>query len=209
VPGALGVVVDGDRTARLAAQPAPVRDAVRAVAGGIGEIFAAADIELDSGVPAEVPTIVLSPGELTRIVEALARLRPARETPPAQGVAPNGRGRADVGRKRRQELDARLPVLAARAGLVPVRRGAEPVPLTAEAVRTLALEVHLDYLRTSAATGNATRSDAAARTWEELSDADRRSSAAQVIDIPVKLAEIGRASCRESVRPQVALGTVR
>src|SRR5690606_9825162 len=41
LPGALGVVVDGDRTARLAAQPAPVRGAVRAGAGGRGEPFAA------------------------------------------------------------------------------------------------------------------------------------------------------------------------
>lgn len=201
VPGALGVVVDGDRTARLAAQPAPVRDAVRAVAGGIGEIFAAADIELDSGFPAEVPTLVLSPGELTRIEVALARLLPAGEPPTAQGGEATGRRRADEPRMRRLELAARLPVLAARAGLVPVRRGAEPVPLTDEAVRTLALEVHLDYLRTSAATGNATRSDAAARTWEELSDADRRSSAAQVIDIPVKLAALGL-TWRPTAEPQ-------
>src|SRR5690606_41797964 len=113
------------------------------------------------------PRSILFP--YTPLFRSLARLLPAGEPPTAQGGEATGRRRADEPRMRRLELAARLPVLAARAGLVPVRRGAEPVPLTDEAVRTLALEVHLDYLRTSAATGNATRSDAAARTWEELS----------------------------------------
>src|SRR5690606_1358712 len=101
------------------------------------------------------------------------------------------RRRADEARLRRLELAARLPVLAARAGLIPVRRGSGHAPLTDEAVRTLALEVHNDYVRTAGTTGNATESGNADLTWDELSETDQRSSAAQVVDIPVKLAALG------------------
>lgn len=195
VPGALGVVVPGeDRTARLADQSPPVQEAVRAVADHVEEIFAAAEVELDAGYPAEVPTLVLAPDELAAIEVELAQLLPPARAAAGTGEADDEaslRGRADELRLRRLELAARLPVLAARAGLVPVRRGAGEAPLTDEAVRDLALEVHNDYVRTSLTTANATASGNADLTWDELAETDRRSSAAQVIDIPVKLAALG------------------
>lgn len=98
---------------------------------------------------------------------------------------------ADEDRLRRLELAARLPVLAARAGLVPVRRAGGEGPLTDAAVREMALQVHHDYLRTAATTQNATQSPSARLGWDELAETDQRSSIAQVVDIPVKLAALG------------------
>lgn len=194
VPGALGDVARGTDAAQLTDQPAAVQQAIRAVAEHTEEVFAPADVELDAGYPAEVPTLMLDPGELASIETALARVLPAPEASPDQGDD-DGEGslrrRADEARLRRLELAARLPVLAARAGLVPVRRGGGHAPLTDESVRELALEVHNDYVRTAASTGNATASGNADLTWGELSETDQRSSIAQVVDIPVKLAALG------------------
>jgi hypothetical protein len=196
VPGALGGVVRGPDGAQLAEQRPQVRTAVRAVADRIEEIFAAADIELDAGYPAEVPTLMLGPEELSAVEKALATVLPDASSQPTtdQGEADETaslRRRADEARLRRLELAARLPVLAARAGLVPVRRAAGHAPLTDASVRELALEVHNDYVRTASTTGNATASDNADLTWDELSETDQRSSIAQVVDIPVKLAALG------------------
>lgn len=194
-PSAFGPVVrPGDRAAVLADQPPAVRTAVRAVAENIEAILAAADLELDKGFPAEVPTLVLSPGELTMIESVLAGLLdgPATEGPAPAGTAAeeDGLRSPDESRLRRLELAARLPVLAARAGMVPVRRGRGQSVLTDESVRELALEVHQDYLRTASATANATDSANADLTWAELSETEQRSSIAQVVDIPVKLAAL-------------------
>lgn len=193
VPGVFGAVLrDEDRRAVLDAQPAAVRAAVLAVADNIEDIFAAAGVELDAGFPAEVPTLVLTPGELTEIEAVLARLLPA---PVPGGERERGesslRRVADEDRLRRLELAARLPVLAARAGLVPVRRAGGEGPLTDAAVREMALQVHHDYLRTAATTQNATQSPSARLGWDELAETDQRSSIAQVVDIPVKLAALG------------------
>ncbi|WP_277051336.1 hypothetical protein [Ruania albidiflava] len=205
VPGVFGSVLrDADRKAVLDAQPAAVRAAVRAVAENIADIFTAAGVELDAGFPAEVPTLVLSPGELTQIEAVLARLLPAAD----QEMRDPGRGGsalrrpADELRLRRLELAARLPVLAARAGLVPVRRGGGDAPLTDAAVREMALEVHHDYLRTATTTQNATQSPTARLGWDELAETDQRSSIAQVVDIPVKLAALGL-TWRPAEEPQL------
>ena len=195
-PSAFGPVVrPGDRAAVLADQPPAVRTAVRAVAENIEAILAAANLVLDKGFPAEVPTLVLSPAELTMIEAVLAG---QLDAPAPEGPAPAGANAAeedgprspDEGRLRRLELAARLPVLAARAGMVPVRRGRSESVLTDESVRELALEVHQDYLRTAGATANATDSANADLTWAELSETEQRSNIAQVVDIPVKLAAL-------------------
>src|SRR5699024_1678918 len=62
---------------------------------------------------------------------------------------------------------------------------------TDAAVREMALEVNHDYLRTAATTQNATRSTTARLGWDELAETDHRSSIAQQVDIPVKLAALG------------------
>ncbi|WP_420114809.1 hypothetical protein, partial [Pseudactinotalea sp.] len=196
VPGALGEVRRGPDGAQLADQSASIQRTIRAVAAHVEQVFAPADVELDAGYPAEVPTLMLDPGELAAIETALARELPetSLEVPGDQGDDAGTvslRRRADEARLRRLELAARLPVLAARAGLVPVRRGGGLAPLTDESVRELALEVHNDYVRTAASTGNATASGNADLTWVELSETDQRSSIAQVVDIPVKLAALG------------------
>ena len=192
VPSALGGVVRGVDGAKLADQSAQVQRAVRAVAERTEEVFAPAGVELDAGYPAEVPTLMLDPDELASIEAALASVLPALTTDRADDDGEGSlRRRPDEARLRRLELAARLPVLAARAGLVPVRRGGRPAPLTDETVRGLALEVHNDYLRTAESTGNATTSGNADLTWDQLSETDHRSSIAQVVDIPVKLAALG------------------
>ena len=197
VPGALGRVVRGPDGALLADQTPQMQATVRAVAEHIEEIFAAADIDLDAGYPAEVPTLMLGPEELGAVEKALARVLPAASSRPTTDRGDDEpaslRRHADEARLRRLELAARLPVLAARAGLVPVRRAAGHAPLTDASVRELALEVHNDYVRTASTTGNATASGNADLTWDELSETDQRSSIAQVVDIPVKLAALGLA----------------
>lgn len=189
-PSAFGPVMrPGNRVAVLADQPPGVRASVLAVAENIEAILGAADLELDRGFPAEVPTLVLSPAELTEIEAVLAELLgvpPAGQDPATE----DGPGNPDESRLRRLELAARLPVLAARAGMVPVRRGRSQSVLTDESVRELALEVHQDYLRTASVTANATGSANADLTWAELSETEQRSSIAQVVDIPVKLAAL-------------------
>lgn len=189
MPGAIGQVVRHPGGAELAEQPEQIQTAVRAIATRLPEIFGAAEVELDAGYPAEVPTLMLGPDELIAIEAALARVLGSPEQS-EEGSGSLHRG-SDEARLRRLELAARLPVLAARAGLVPVRRGTGHAPLTDEAVRALALEVHNDYVRTAASTGNATASGNADLTWDELSETDQRSSIAQVVDIPVKLAALG------------------
>src|SRR5699024_5038579 len=164
LPGVFGAVQrDEDRRAVLDAQPAPVRAAVLAVAENIEDVFAAAGVELDAGFPAEVPTLVLTPGELTEIEAVLARLLPAadRDKTGSEPGGPSLPRSADELRLGRLALAARLPVLAARAGLVPVRPAGGEGPLTDAAVREMALQVHHDYLRTAATTQNATRSPSA------------------------------------------------
>jgi hypothetical protein len=197
VAGPLGHVVTGRDGAQIADQTPQVQTAVRSVAAHVQQIFAAADVELDAGYPAEVPTLMLGPDELTAVEAALADILGGSATNEVSGDELGGdhdaslRRRADEARLRRLELATRLPVLAARAGLIPVRRGTAHAPLTDEAVRTLALEVHNDYVRTAATTGNATDSGNADLTWDQLSETDQRSSIAQVVDIPVKLAALG------------------
>src|SRR5690606_3465109 len=107
--------------AQLADQSPEVQTAVRAVAEHVQQIFAAADLELDAGYPAEVPTLMLGPGEIAAIEAALHRVLRDTSTPaPAEQVDAEDDGslrrRADEARLRRLELAARLPVLAARAG---------------------------------------------------------------------------------------------
>ena len=190
-PSAFGQVVrPGDRVAVLADQPPAVRTAVRSVAENIEVILGAADLELDKGFPAEVPTLVLSPAELTAIEAVLAGLLHGPAPAGTDAAEKDGPRGPDERRLRRLELAARLPVLAARAGMVPVRRGRSQSVLTDESVRELALEVHQDYLRTASATANATHSANADLTWAELSETEQRSSIAQVVDIPVKLAAL-------------------
>lgn len=210
VAGPFGAVVRGRDGAQLAHQRPEVQEAVRSVAEHVEKIFAAAHLELDAGYPAEVPTLMLGPDELTAIEGALdSVLRDPVAAPTAEDSGDEAgdegdaslRRREDEARLRRIELAARLPVLAARAGLVPVRRGTAHAPLTDETVRTLALEVHNDYVRTAATTGNATASGNADLTWDELSEADQRSSIAQVVDIPVKLAALGL-TWRPAAEPQ-------
>ena len=66
-----------------------------------------------------------------------------------------------------------------------------PPLLDSESIERLAERVHESYRQQAVAEGNPTRSRLAKTPWEELSEFDRSSNRAVVLDYPVKLASIG------------------
>lgn len=164
-PGSSGLL-RSDATASRLARKAP-------------ELLEAAGIKLDGVSDGELDSVVLEPSQLRTIADGL-RAELAVVDPSSSGLAEDAR---------LVEFAARLPLLAARAGFNLHNEAASS--LTADEVARLALMVHDGYLETAQQSRNATGSANASRAFSELSDVDRRSNAAQVVDIPAKLAVEG------------------
>lgn len=103
------------------------------------------------------------------------------------------------------EFAARLPVLAGRAGIGLSNTDGEG--FRPEEVERLAGMVHERYQQTGERTSNATGSINARRAFTTLSDVDRRSNVAQLVDIPVKLAVEGLGWRRVSAPRELRLTT--
>lgn len=149
------------------------------LAGAASGLLEEAGIAVDGVPDGEPGSVVLDPSQLRTIAGGL-RAELAMIDPPSSGPADDAR---------LVELAARLPLLAARAGFN-LHNGAAS-GLTADEVARLAMMVHGGYLETGRRSGNATGSENAYRAFSELSDVDRRSNTAQVVDIPAKLAVEG------------------
>lgn len=148
----------------------------RSVAAAAAPVLAAAGLELDSRIwPARLAPF-LGPDELLAVAAELARLLPSSRS---------------LDRARLLEFAARYPTLIARAGHTPDWRIGRESLVTAEEVVSLASAAHESYLDVSRATRNATGSDNAERSWDELAPMERRSNFAQTADIPLKLALCG------------------
>lgn len=131
------------------------------------------------------PQVVLLPEELMRIGAQLRR---------AAGHF--------VGREHDEylwlEFVAQLPMLGSRAGMDLVRSVQPEVEITDADLESMARAAHETYVDTQVAAGNLTGSALAEQQWDQLSEFAKESNRAQVRDIPVKLAGVGRTLCRLS-----------
>ena len=87
------------------------------------------------------------------------------------------------------DLASRLPEMMQRSGWT-VTSDIPPL-LDSESIERLAERVHESYRQQALAEGNPTGSRLVETPWEELSEFDRSSNRAVVLDYPVKLASIG------------------
>lgn len=149
------------------------------LAGAASELLEEAGIAVDGVPDGESSSVVLDPSQLRMITDGL-RAELATIPPSSSSLTDDAR---------LVEFAARLPLLAARAGFNLYNGAASG--LTADEVARLAMMVHDGYLETGRQSRNATGSENAYRAFSELSDVDRRSNAAQVVDIPAKLAVEG------------------
>lgn len=182
--------VDDERwpgTSGLLSSDATANRLARAASGLLEE----AGIRVDGVSDGEPGSVVLEPSQLRTIADGL-RAELTMSDPPSSGLADDAR---------LVEFAARLPLLAARAGFN-VHNGAAS-GLTADEVARLAMMVHDGYLETGRQSRNATGSANAYRAFSELSDVDRRSNAAQVVDIPAKLTVEGL-GWRRAADPRLA-----
>ena len=87
------------------------------------------------------------------------------------------------------DLASRLPEMMQRSGWT-ITSDIPPL-LDSESIERLAQQVHESYRQQALAEGNPTGSRLVETPWEELSEFDRSSNRAVVLDYPVKLASIG------------------
>ena len=87
------------------------------------------------------------------------------------------------------DLASRLPEMMQRSGWT-VTSDTPPL-LDSESIERLAERVHESYRQQALAEGNPTGSRLVETPWEELSEFDRSSNRAVVLDYPVKLASVG------------------
>lgn len=87
------------------------------------------------------------------------------------------------------DLASRLPEMMQRSGWT-VTSNTPPL-LDSESIERLAERVHESYRQQALAEGNPTGSRLVETPWEELSEFDRSSNRAVVLDYPVKLASVG------------------
>lgn len=188
VPSAFGAIErTPGRAAVLVEQSADVRAAISTVAGAARSVVERAGLVLASGPAGRPPVQLLGPAELNAIAGSFGELL----SPAADGV---GGSASTIGLERRTrllELAAALPVLLRRVGYTLVRADGCGDLLSTVDIMRLAMSAHRRYLLVAEATNNATGSAFAQADWDELTEHERRSNVAQVMDIPVKLATIG------------------
>ncbi len=193
-PSAFGPIVrprwrqetSADRTpeghmATLANQTEAVRNAIKAVAQDAVAVLGEAGFEAVEGFTARPEVQFPDPDELRVMADRLRALLP---TPPASVPVREQHLRLI-------ELANALPTLLRRVGRRVVRTDGRPDPMSVEAIWDLARGAHQSYTDVAKATRNATGSRFADATWDQLTEHERRSNVAQILDIPVKLATLG------------------
>lgn len=143
------------------------------------EVLAAGGMKAETGIPLE-PAPLAGPSQLRSMQLTLRNLL-AEALP----------GNADIHDVRQWALDlaSRLPEMMQRSGWT-ITSDTPPL-LDSGSIERLAKQVHESYRRQGLAEGNPTGSRLVETPWEELSEFDKSSNRAVVLDYPVKLASVG------------------
>ena len=191
VPSAFGPIQRTPECAAvLAEQSSEVQGAIAVVADAVGSVMKCARLELVAGPTGRPPVQVLDPAELAAIADALGELL---DQMLGEGSSETDKDPAVVLERRTRllELAAALPVFLRRVGYSLARADGRGDLLSTADIMRLAMSAHRRYLVVAEATDNATGSAFAQADWDELTEHERRSNVAQVLDIPLKLAVIG------------------
>lgn len=143
------------------------------------EVLEAGGMKAETGIPLE-PAPLAGPSQL-RSMQLTLRKFLADALP----------GNADIHDVRQWALDlaSRLPEMMQRSGWTTTSN--TPPLLDSESIERLAKRVHESYRQQALAEGNPTGSRLVETPWEELSEFNKSSNRAVVLDYPVKLASIG------------------
>ena len=143
------------------------------------EVLEAGGMKAETGIPLE-PAPLAGPSQL-RSMQLILRKFLADALP----------GNADIHDVRQWALDlaSRLPEMMQRSGWT-ITSNTPPL-LDSESIERLAKRVHESYRQQALAEGNPTGSRLVETPWEELSEFNKSSNRAVVLDYPVKLASIG------------------
>jgi len=143
------------------------------------EVLEAGGMKAEPGIPLE-PAPLAGPSQLHSMQFTLLRL--------LADALPSDADSHDV-QQWALDLASRLPEMMQRSGWT-ITSDIPPL-LDSEIIERLAERVHESYRQQAVAEGNPTRSRLAKTPWEELSEFDKSSNRAVVLDYPVKLASIG------------------
>ena len=148
------------------------------------EVLAAGGMKAETGIPLE-PAPLAGPSQLRSMQLKLRKL--LAETLP---------GNADPHDVQQWALDlaSRLPEMMQRSGWT-VTSDTPPL-LDSGSIERLAERVHESYRQQALAEGNPTGSQLVETPWEKLSEFNKSSNRAVVLDYPVKLASVGLDWCR-------------
>ena len=143
------------------------------------EVLEAGGMKAETGIPLE-PAPLAGPSQLRSMQLTLQKF-----------LADALPGNADIHDVRQWALDlaSRLPEMMQRSGWT-VTSDTPPL-LDSESIERLAERVHESYRQQALAEGNPTGSRLVETPWEELSEFNKSSNRAVVLDYPVKLASIG------------------
>ena len=143
------------------------------------KVLEAGGMKAETGIPLE-PAPLAGPSQL-RSMQLTLRKFLADALP----------GNADIHDVRQWALDlaSRLPEMMQRSGWT-ITSNTPPL-LDSESIERLAKRVHESYRQQALAEGNPTGSRLVETPWEELSEFNKSSNRAVVLDYPVKLASIG------------------
>ena len=160
------------------------------------EVLEAGGMKAETGIPLE-PAPLAGPSQL-RSMQLILRNLLAEALP----------GNADIHDVRQWALDlaSRLPEMMQRSGWT-ITSDTPPL-LDSESIERLAKRVHESYRQQALAEGNPTGSRLVETPWEELSEFNKSSNRAVVLDYPVKLASIGldwRRSTAPTPAPELEL----
>ena len=143
------------------------------------EVLEAGGMKAETGIPLE-PAPLAGPSQLHSMQFTLLNL--------LADALPSDADIHDV-RQWALDLASRLPEMMQRSGWT-ITSNTPPL-LDSESIERLAKRVHESYRQQALAEGNPTGSRLVETPWEELSEFNKSSNRAVVLDYPVKLASIG------------------
>lgn len=187
IPTVFGTVrrpADGAHSGLDEQSPA-TRQTILRIAAAAEDILTAGGVAVRGGNALDDSAVILSPEELRAMAARIGDL--------VDDHQPDLPYRA-------LELAARLPTLVARVGWAPHRSPSKHNLLSPREINELAPRAHEQYQLISARTNNATGSEVAGQSWDEVSAFEQESNRAQIVDAPAKLAAVSL-SWRRSERP--------